>query len=248
MSRRPLRFDGVVFDLDGTLLDTMPFVVEGLTKAVAPYRSRPTPEEVMGSLGGPSDACVRRLLGGTRHLRVALLAYLEFLRQHDHVVRPFRGARTLLKFLKSESVRIGLWTGRERKTTLERLRALSWERAFDPVVCGDDLSSHKPDPEGLLKIVRSWQLAPAQVIFVGDSDQDFAGGCAAGVPTVAIDHGRRIASGLLRHPLAVAPNPPSAYARVRKLIQAGRVLGGISSRPAPWLRRTAAPCPRRRKP
>jgi phosphoglycolate phosphatase-like HAD superfamily hydrolase len=115
-----------------------------------------------------------------------------------------------------------MWTGRERGSTVERLRGLSWERGFDPVVCGDDLPSHKPDPEGLLKIVRSWQLAPAQVIFVGDSDQDLAGGRAAGVPTVAIDHGRRIASGLLCHTLAVAPNPPAAYAWVRRRVQAGR--------------------------
>jgi HAD superfamily hydrolase (TIGR01549 family) len=222
MSRGTPQVGGVVFDLDGTLVDTMPFVIEGLATAVTPYRRRPAPEEVMSNLGGPSDVCVRRLLGGPRHLAAALAAYLEFLRQHDHAVQPFRGARTLLKFLQSESVRIGLWTGRERGSTLERLRALSWEQVFDPMVCGDDLLSHKPDPEGLLKIVRSWQLAPAQVIFVGDSDQDLAGGRAAGVLTVAIDHGRRIASGLLCHLLAVAPNPPAAYAWVRRRVQAGR--------------------------
>lgn len=222
MSRGTPQVGGVVFDLDGTLVDTMPFVIEGLAMAVTPYRRRPTPEEIMDSLGGPSEACLRRLLGGTRHLSAALSAYLEFLRQHDHVARPFRGARTLLKFLRSESVRIGMWTGRERGSTVERLRGLSWERGFDPVVCGDDLPSHKPDPEGLLKIVRSWQLAPAQVIFVGDSDQDLAGGRAAGVPTVAIDHGRRIASEFLSHTLAVAPNPPAAYAWVRRRVQAGR--------------------------
>ena len=222
MSRGATRVGGVVFDLDGTLVDTMPFVIEGLATAVTPFRSRPTPEEVMSSLGGPSDACVRRLLGGTRHLSVALAAYLEFLRQHDHVARPFRGARTLLRLLQSKSMPIGLWTGRERGSTLERLRMLSWERTFDPMVCGDDLSSHKPDPEGLLKIVRSWQLTPAQVIFVGDSDQDIEGGRAAGVPTVAIGDGRRIAPGLRRNPVAVAPNPPAAYAWVRKMAWAGR--------------------------
>src|SRR5208283_273045 len=142
MKRGAPQIGGVVFDLDGTLVDTMPFVIEGLTAAVAPYRSRPTPEEVMSRLGGPSDACVRRLLGGTRHLSAALSAYLGFLRQHEQVAPPFRGARALLKFLRSKAVRIGLWTGRERGSTLERLRAFSWEEVFDPVVCGDDLPSH----------------------------------------------------------------------------------------------------------
>ena len=56
------------------------------------------------------------------------------------------------------------------------------------------------------------------MIFVGDSDQDLAGGGAAGVFTVFIDNGRTIASELARQPMAVAPNPPGAYAFVRKQV------------------------------
>ena len=222
MRRGQPGYRGVVFDLDGTLIDTMSFVLEGLATAVAPYRRRPTPDEVMSCLGGPSDACVRRLLGGTRHVAVALAAYFEFLRQKDHVARPFRGARTLLKRLQAASVRIGIWTGRERDSTLARLQALSWEYCFDPVICGDDLPSHKPDPAGLLRIVRYWRLRPRQVLFVGDSDQDIEGGCAAGVPMLAIDHGRRIAPGPLRRPVAIVATPAAAFGWVKTIVLAGR--------------------------
>jgi HAD superfamily hydrolase (TIGR01549 family) len=213
---------GVVFDLDGTLVDTMPFVLEGLATAVSPYRSRPTPEEVMRNLGGPSGICVERLLGGPLHVAPALAAYLEFLDQHDRAAQPFRGVGTLLEQLQSASVRIGLWTGRERNSTLERLRLMAWEHWFDPVICGDDLPTYKPDPEGLLKILRSWQLAPAQVIFVGDSDQDLAGGNAADVPTVFISNNRPSGIELVRPPLAVVPDPPASYAFVRR-----KVLGTV---------------------
>jgi HAD superfamily hydrolase (TIGR01509 family) len=222
MSRGLPGYGGVVFDLDGTLIDTMPFVIDGLATAVSPYRPRPTPDEVMRCLGGPSDACVRRLLGGTRHLAAALAAYLEFLGRHEHEARPFRGARTLLRRLRSASVPVGIWTGRERDSTLARLLALSWERCFDVVVCGDDLTSHKPDPAGLLKIVRRWHLAPGEVLFVGDSDQDIEGGCAAGVPMLAIGRGGQTSPGSLGRPLAVVPDPPSAYAWVREKVLAGR--------------------------
>ena len=222
MNRGASSFRGVVFDLDGTLIDSMPFVIDGLATAVSPYRQRPSPEEVMRKLGGPSDACLRRLLGGRSHLAGALAMYLGFLRQNADRMRPFRGARSLVKHLQAAPVRLGIWTGRERDSTVARLRALSWERCFAPIVCGDDLPSHKPDPEGLLGILHSWRLEPGEVLFVGDSDQDLEGGRAAGVPMVAIEHGRRIPASLLRHPVTVAAHPAAAYALVRKLVLAGR--------------------------
>ncbi len=218
MTQRASRIRGVVFDLDGTLIDSMPFVIEGLATVVSPYRRRPSPDEVMEKLGGPSDACVRRLLGGRKHLAAALARYLDFLQQNENRMRPFRGARPLVRDLQAGRIRLGIWTGRERGSTLVRLQALSWEGSFDPIVCGDDLATHKPDPEGLRRILRSWRLRPDEAVFVGDSDQDLAGGRAAGVPTVIIHHGRHIAAGLLRHPLKVAARPAEAYAFVRKLV------------------------------
>jgi len=215
------RFRGVVFDLDGTLVDSMPIVLDGLAAAVEPYRPRPARDEVMAALGGPSDACVRRLLGSRKHLAAALAAYLGFLVQHEDRIRPFRGARRLLADLSAASVRLGIWTGRERDSALVHLRALALDRYFDALVCGDDLPSHKPDPAGLCRIIRRWRRKPAEVLFVGDSDQDLAGGAAAGASVVTIQHGRRMPPGLLRHALAVADTPAAAYAWVRKLVLVG---------------------------
>jgi pyrophosphatase PpaX len=218
MSRQPPSYRGVVFDLDGTLLDSMPLVLEGMAMVVTPYRARPSRIELMDSLGGPSSACLQRLLGGRKHLAAALVAYTRFFAEHDKSTRLFRGARRLVLELHSAGVPLGLWTGRERSLTEVRLRSLELIDCFDVLVCGDDLDSHKPDPEGLLRIVRRWDLPRAAVLFVGDSDQDFAGARAAGVPLMAVHHDRKIAPGLLEHPIASVATPPEAFAWIRTAV------------------------------
>ena len=209
------RYRGVVFDIDGTLLDSMPLVVKGLGLAVEPYRPKPDRREVMSSLGGPSEDCLRRLLGGGEHVAAAMERYLAFLREHQEAARLFRGARPLITDLHRAGLPLGIWTGRERVWAVAELQAHALEPFFSPLVCGDDLDSHKPDPAGLLQIAAGWRLPAAEVLFVGDSDQDLAGARAAGVPMVAIRHGREIAPELLAHPEAVFDAPPEAYAWVR---------------------------------
>jgi HAD superfamily hydrolase (TIGR01549 family) len=215
MSRGASCCRGVVFDLDGTLLDSMPFVLEGLARAVAPYRPRPNVQEVMDRLGGPSDACIRRLLGGEAHVPEALAAYLQFLAEHEDQARLFPGATALLGDLRGAGVKLGLWTGRERGATEARLRAVALTGVFAPMVCGDDLTSHKPDPEGLRLIAAQWGLAPDAMLFVGDSDQDLEGARAAAVPMVAIQHDRPLPPALRDYPVAAVATPAEAYARVR---------------------------------
>ena len=218
MTAAPARYRGVVFDFDGTLLDSMPLVLEGMADVVSAYRPRPDRGEVMASLGGPSEACLRRLLGGEKHVAAALARYVAFFTEHDELSRLFRGARPLLDALRRRGVHLGLWTGRERSLTSARLRGLRLEGHFEALVCGDDLASHKPDPAGLLHIVDAWGCRRGEVLFVGDSDQDFEGGTAAGVPLVAIRHDRMVSPALLAGAVAVVATPAAAYARVRRAV------------------------------
>jgi pyrophosphatase PpaX len=218
MSSRPSNYRGVVFDFDGTLLDSMPLVLEGMAMIVEQFRPRPDRAEVLESLGGPSAACLLRLLGGREHLAAALRAYTRFFTEHDESTRLFRGARKLLRELHSTEIPLGLWTGRDRNLTEVRLRALALMDCFDVLICGDDLDSYKPDPEGLLRIVRRWGLPPAEVLFVGDADQDFAGANAAGVPFVAIRHDRAIAPELLKHAVAIVNTPTEAFTWIRAAV------------------------------
>jgi HAD superfamily hydrolase (TIGR01509 family) len=222
MSSWPSHFRGVVFDLDGTLLDSMPLVQEGMALAVSPFRPRPDRTEVMSSLGGPSAACLLRLLGGQTHLAAAQAAYAKFLAEHEDSARLFGGARRLVRALHAAEIPLGIWTGRERNLAEVRLRALALMDCFEVLICGDDLGSHKPDPEGLLWIVRHWGLPPAAVLFVGDSDQDLAGARAAEVPMVAIRQDRSSGPEPRHHPVVVVATPQEAFAWIRTAVLGGK--------------------------
>ena len=115
-SSPPARSRAAIFDLDGTIVDSMPFVIEAFVHAVEPYRATPTTDEVLAQLGGPLETCLRNLLG--RQALKSLPAAKERLYAYEHgqesKLRPFQGARELLTLLKNEGVRLGIWTGRDR--------------------------------------------------------------------------------------------------------------------------------------
>src|ERR1700722_1510831 len=92
-STNGVRKGAVIFDLDGTLVDSMPLVIEMFSFAVEPFRERPTPGEVVAQLGGPPDTCVAKLLGSEAigSLSAAVDRMLHYQRGHLQEVREFAG-------------------------------------------------------------------------------------------------------------------------------------------------------------
>ncbi len=183
---------GVVFDLDGTLINSMPMVVAGFRYAVKAFGVNPSAEEVVARLGGPPDVCLRNLLGEDRFLPEAMDRLIDHHREHKDTVAPFEGAEALLDQLLRSRTKVALWTGRDRETTSEILKANNWWPYFQLVVCGDDFATHKPDPEGLNHILAELSLASSEVVFVGDADVDVLAGFSVGVSTLLIRNGRNL--------------------------------------------------------
>jgi pyrophosphatase PpaX len=205
-----------IFDLDGTLVNSMPLVVAMFSHAVEPYRPRPTVDEILSQLGGPPDTCIRRLLGpeAAESFSPAIARMLQYELDHAEDVVPFDGAMGLLESLRVSGTRLGNWTGRDRHSTISVLEAHRLAPFFGALVCGDDLPSHKPDPEGLLRSLDLLGVKTDQALFLGDSDVDVEGGHAADVCTILVNHGRTVPSLIASRAAEVYDDIKTAYAGV----------------------------------
>jgi len=205
-----------IFDLDGTLVDSMPFVIETFIHAVEPFRVRPTEVEVLEHLGGPLETCFRNLLGprAIDSLSAAKERLLRYEHGQETRLKPFAGARELLVSLQERSVKLGIWTGRDRWSAERVLAIHHFAPFFSALVCGDDLPTHKPDPAGLLRAIELVGAAATETVFMGDADADVLGGHAAGVHTVFVHHGRIAPAHIHSRAAEIFAEPGEAYAAV----------------------------------
>lgn len=190
----------VIFDLDGTLVDSLPLVYDSFRHAVAPYRDLPGNEEIEKGLCGPVEKNLTRLLNGDSELvSAARKRLVQYAREHQDEVTLYPGTQELIEELSQEEVFLGLWTGRDRKSTLRILGTFNLERFFEGIVCGDDLTTHKPDPEGIVRLMELFSVTEKSVIYVGDSEHDIQAGKNSGVRTIICENA---------HQQAIRPDGP----------------------------------------
>ena len=223
--RRSIAPRAVVFDLDGTLLDSLSLVLAAITHAVEPFGSRPS-MDIFAHLGGPPERFLAAMLGGTRHVPTAVERLAAFHRENAHLIQPYEGAGPLLGKLQTLGVSVALWTGRDRLSTAWLLREHALEGYFRTTVCGDDLPSHKPDPEGLREIMRRLQVKPEETLFVGDADVDVLGGVGCGVDTLLIRHSRQVELHIAEKSWHTVPSPRHAFEVVLNCVQK---ISGVAS-------------------
>ncbi|WP_158841304.1 HAD family hydrolase [Saccharothrix deserti] len=180
---------GVVFDLDGTLVDSWHLHLACLRDAAAAVGGRPPSAARLLTAQRPTDAGTVRALVGADHLEPALRAYQEAfaarIAERPAVAVP--GAVALVHTLRERQVPLAVCTGRGRQEALLLLAAAGLPRL--PLVAREDCTEPKPAPEGLLLAIHAVGLQVRQSLYVGDSPADVAQGEAAGVATVLLPPG-----------------------------------------------------------
>lgn len=188
---RPLLPGAVLFDVDGTLLDTTEFILGAYEHAFASVSvTSPPRERLTLMVGRPLEECYQELLPSATPEQVAQLCitHREFQVEHPQLSFPYAGVDVLLTTLKQAGIRLGAVTNR-RKTARMTLQRAGLDGLLDVIVDGDDVLNHKPNPEGVLFALRAVGVEPDAAFMVGDAPVDIHAGRAAGAKTVGVTYG-----------------------------------------------------------
>lgn len=173
----------VIFDLDGTLTDTLPLVVVALNAALAPAWGGPKDLAAMRSVFGPSEErLIAQQAPGDPHAVDRF--YEAYRREHARLAHPFEGVPEMLGELFRRGVHLGLVTNKGRKSSVMTIEEFGIAKYFSAIVTGDDLPAPKPDPSGILKVLAALSVPAADTAYVGDTENDMRAAHAAGVRAI----------------------------------------------------------------
>jgi pyrophosphatase PpaX len=185
-----VRFPIVLFDLDGTLIDSGPIILASMQHAVRTVLGTEIPQEQLGMTIGGQGIVAQMQAIDVEHADDLLEAYKEHNDGLHDTLEAFDELVALLPGLKAEGRRLGIVTAKRHRTVglaLERFPALA--EVFDVVVGFEDTERHKPDPDPVLLAVGRLAGTPAESAYVGDSPFDIGAAKAAGVYAVAVGWG-----------------------------------------------------------
>ena len=186
----------ILFDLDGTLLDSAPDMVATLNRMLAARGREPLPLEAVRqhvSKGARAmSAAAFPELGGevpAELVREFLETYQQELGLHG---APFDGIETLLRAIEADGARWGIVTNKPEYLARQLLPMLGWDMRSAILIGGDTLAQRKPHPLPLLHAAQALGVAPADCAYVGDDERDIQAARAAGMASVAVLWGYRL--------------------------------------------------------
>jgi pyrophosphatase PpaX len=181
----------VLFDLDGTLLDSIPLILDSYAHTFARF-GLPIPprESLIADIGRPLTIVLGRVARDRDHLAEMVAVYRGYnLTHHDARAVPFPGVVAMVHAVRARGLGTAVVTSKIRDSAERGVRVLGLEGAVDCIVGSDDVAEPKPAAEPVIKAARLLGAHPREAIMVGDSAHDMASGRAAGARTAAAGWG-----------------------------------------------------------
>ena len=185
-----MRFRVVLFDLDGTLIDSGPIILASMQHAVRTVLDREIAyEELAATVGGQGLVAQMSELDPDR-----VDELIEVYREHNdplhETLEAFAGMVEVLPRLRSEGRRLGIVTAKRHRTVALAFDRFPWlEDQFEVVIGHEDTDRHKPDPDPVLEALTRLDATPDESAYVGDSPFDIRAAKAAGAFAIAVSWG-----------------------------------------------------------
>jgi pyrophosphatase PpaX len=185
-----IRFPVVLFDLDGTVVDSGGIILASMRHATREVLGRDFGDaELMQAVGGPGLEAQMAVFAPER-VDELVRVYRDHNEPLHEELEACVGMEDVLLRLRAEGRRLGVVTAKRRATVELAFARVPLAHLFETIVGGDETEKHKPDPEPLLLAAERMHASPAETAYVGDSPFDIRAAKAAGMYAIAVTWGR----------------------------------------------------------
>ena len=233
MSQRLSRPLAVLFDLDGTLIDSIELILNSARHAFEGRDGHvPGPAEWLTGVGIPLVTMFERYTQDRAEVDALIARYREYqMEHHDRLVRCYDSVLETVDFIRAAGHPVGIVTSKAVWLARRGLDHVGLGPHFDLIIGCDSCTRHKPDPEPVLLALERLGYEPSEAVFVGDSVHDIHAGNAAGVKSVSVCPVTRS-----RQPALISTKGPHSAGNVRpsRPLRAARIFVPPRSTPATW--------------
>lgn len=182
------RLTTVLFDLDGTLIDSVRLILDSYHHTLASHGLEARHDDFwLAGLGTPLRVQFKHWSDDPAQLEAMIATYREYnLTHHDGMVSAYPGVVNMVRAIRRAGLRTGLVTSKNKPGAERGLRLVGLDRDIEVIVGADDVVNPKPHPEPIEQALRRLGRSATEAIYVGDSVHDMESGRAAGVRTGAV--------------------------------------------------------------
>ena len=183
------RLEGVLFDLDGTLIDSGKYIHSAFSHTLNQHGILDVSSQAISAVMGMTlEKCYLTLAPNTNQTALLETHRAFQLKNSDHI-QPFSQVPELLAKIQKKGLFTGIVTSRHRDSTIKILKYTKLYPYINVIVGSEDAKKHKPEPEPIVNALTLLGISPKKAMYIGDMDVDVQAGKAAQTLTVGVTYG-----------------------------------------------------------
>ena len=180
------KFDGIIFDIDGTLTETNELIFATFNHVIGKYLNTTYSTQEITDLFGPTaETIIRELI--KENPEEAIEDYFNFYEsKHSSMAKAYDGIAEIVIGIQKQRIPLSIYTGKGRRSSMITLKQVGLIDYFDMIVTGDDIKDHKPSPEGVEIFLEKFNIPRDRTLMIGDAPADIKAARATGISIASV--------------------------------------------------------------